>query len=118
MDGDPLNDIGKPVFEHSGSETFVNAEVLLPQGEDLKKAKVCGRHVGDTGQLTGEYNVNPLLNSILYDVDFGGGAIKQYTANTIAQNIYATVDKDGCAQLVLDSIMDHAKDDRAVDKAD
>ena len=118
MDGDPLNDISNPIFEHSGSDTFVNAEVLLPLGEDLKKAKVCGRHVGDTGQMTVEYNINPLLNSILYDVDFGDGAIKQYTANTIAQNIHSMVDKDGRAQLVLDSIMDHAKDDRAIDKAD
>ena len=68
--------------------------------------------------MTVEYNVNPLLNSILYDVDFGDGDIKQHAANTIAQNIYSMVDKDGCAQLVLDSTVDHARDDRAIDKAD
>ena len=72
----PLDDVGKPVFEHSGRDIFVNAEVLLPQGEDFRKAEVCGRHVGYEGQVIGKYNVNPLMNYILYDIDFGDGTIK------------------------------------------
>ena len=31
LDDDPMSDDGKPIYEHSASDTLVNAEVLLPQ---------------------------------------------------------------------------------------
>ena len=41
------------------------------------------------------YNENPLLNSIIYDVEFPDGQIKEYAANVIAQNMYSQVDSEG-----------------------
>ena len=95
IDGDPVNKDGTPVFEHSLSDTLINAEVLLPQGEELAKCKVKGRHVGPNGEVTGQFHKNPLLNSIVYDVEFPDGAIQEYSANIIAQNMYSTLDEDG-----------------------
>ena len=83
VDGDPVNKDGTPVFEHSLSNTLINADVLLPQGEELAKCKVKGRHVGPNGEVTGQFHKNPLLNSIVYDVEFPDGAIQEYTLQTL-----------------------------------
>jgi hypothetical protein len=96
---------------------MINAKVLLPQREILKSAKVKGRNKDSDGNITGTYNSNPLLNSLLYDVEFPDSAIRQYVANTIAQNMYAQVDSEGFSTSILESIFDHAKDENAVPKS-
>ncbi len=40
VDEDHVDQNGTPVFENSFSDTLINAEVLLPQGEDLQNAQV------------------------------------------------------------------------------
>ena len=64
----------------------------------------------DAGQILGAYDYNPILNSIFYYVIFLEGAMKQYSANVIAESIYYTVNGDGNSQHVLESILDHSKD--------
>ena len=44
---------------------------LLPQGEEMKSAKVVRRTTDDNGDIIGQYNENPLLNTLLYDVEGG-----------------------------------------------
>jgi hypothetical protein len=46
------------------------------------------------------------------------GTIERYTANVIAENLYSQCDSEGCQFLVLDEIIDHAKDNTAVTIAD
>ena len=119
LDSDPLDPVDeKPIFEHSLHDTLVNAEVLLPQGEEMQHAKVKRHKVDDNGQVVGTYDPHPVLNSIIYDVEFPDGTVKEYSANVIAQNIYAAMDVEGREQHVLDSILDHAKDATAVSMND
>ena len=118
IDGDPIEPDGTAVFENSRSDTLINAEVLLPQGEDIITAKVKGRHVTENGEVVGKYNTNPTLNSIIYDVSFPNGAVKQYAANTIAEALYSTTDNEGHSKAVLDCILEHSKNDRAISKTD
>ena len=106
-----------PVFENSRGDTLINAVVLTPHGEELTKAKVKGRHVNN-GQILGKYNFNYTLNSIIYDVLFPNGSLKQCAAITIAESLYSTLDSEGHSEAVLYCILEHAKDDRAIDKAD
>ena len=40
------------------------------------------------GNIVGTYDDNPILNTIVYDVEFPDGAVKQYAANVIAENMY------------------------------
>jgi hypothetical protein len=118
LPNDPVDASGKAVFEQPFYDAMINAEVLLPQGEKMTSAKVKGRHKNSDGDITGTYDSNPLLNSMLYDVEFEDGAIKQYAANTIAQNMYAQVDADGYSTSILESIVDYAKDENAIPKSD
>ena len=47
------------------------------------------------GQTTGSYEKNTMLNSIIYEVEFEDGHIKEYSANTIAENMLTQVYFDG-----------------------
>ena len=119
VDGDPIDPSNnRATFEHSLSDTLIGAEVLLPQGEDFKAARVKGRHTDANGKVVGTFHDNPLLNSLVYDVEFPDGTIREYSANVIAQNMYSSLDENGFSKLLLDCILQHQKDDSAVDKAD
>ena len=118
IDGDPLDSDGTLAYEHSLRDTLINAEVLLPQGEKMQNARVKGRHLNHNGQVVGTFDENPFLNSIIYDVEFPDGNIREYAANVIAQNIMATVDINGYSQLHLNEIMSHSSTDAAVNKRD
>ena len=115
---DPVDKLGIALSEKPFSDVLINAEVLLGQGESLQHAKVKGRTRTLDGNTVGTYDKNPMLNSILYDVEFPDGAIQQYAANTIAQNLYSSVDEDGYSTSQVDTILDHAKDSTAVAKQD
>jgi hypothetical protein len=70
------------------------------------------------GNLVGRLHTNPLLNTRLYEVTFADGTVQDYTANKIAEAIYAEVDEEGNKYLLLDAIIDHRRDKTAMDKAD
>ena len=40
----------------------------------------------------GKNSDNPILNTLMYDVELPDGTIRLYTANVIADNIYAQID--------------------------
>lgn len=109
-DEDPVTADGKAVYDQPFSDLLLNAEVILPQGEEFKSAKVVGRSKDSNGDIIGEYNSNPLLNSLVYDVEFNDGTVRSYGANVIAQNMYQQLDNDGHAHFTLDCIVDHHVD--------
>ena len=115
MDLDPTDWDGVATFEHSLRDTLVNAEVLPPQDDKIKKGKVKQIHKGPDGKVTGIFNKNPLLNSIIYDVEFPDGTIREYAANIIAENIYSSLDELRHQQQILDCIVNHNSDGRAIE---
>ena len=72
----------------------MNAEVLLPQGEEKRLAKVINRSVNSDGKAIGNYDELPVLNTMLYDVQFPDRSIKLHSANLIAENILMQADGD------------------------
>ena len=117
-DDDPIDNDGVAVNDKPLSDVLIHAEVLLPHGEELQHAKVKKRSKNLNGDVVGEYHENPLLNSILYDVEFPDGAVKQYAANIIAENMYAQVDSNGHHEYSLDAIIEHSSDGAAIKKED
>ena len=113
---DPVDFNGTPVMEQPYYDCLINAEVLLPQGEKMHEAKVVGRVKGNDGRVVGTYNENPFLNSVVYDVEFPDGAVKQYAANIIAENMLSQVDLEGYHHKMLESILDYGTDGHAVSK--
>ena len=39
------------------------------------------------GLIADKYDDNPALNSIVYDVEFPDGTVKEYSANVVAENM-------------------------------
>ena len=53
IDGDHGDTNFNPAFKYSGSNIFINDEVLLPQGGELNALKVKSHHVSEGGRLFG-----------------------------------------------------------------
>ena len=117
-DNDPVDDRGVSIFEKPITDLWINAELNLPQGEEMRKAKVIGRSKNKNGEVIGTYDANPILNTTIYDVEFPDGEIREYAANVIAENLYSQVDIEGHSVQVLDAIIDFKKDGNAFEKAD
>ena len=71
------------------------------------------RHVTEDGRTLGNHHENPLLNSIIYDVEFQDGRVREYGANIIAEAMYSTIDPNGHRSCKLDCIFNHQSDKRA-----
>ena len=59
-----------------------------------------------------------MLDTRIYDVLFPDSAVRQYSANSIAENIYNQVDQEGDTMALLDTIIDHRRDKSAIRIAD
>jgi Golgi nucleoside diphosphatase len=66
------------------------------------------------GNPIGKANSNPLLDARLHEVEFPDGDIREHAANVIAESICSQVDDEGRHHLLLDSLVDHIKDDTAI----
>eukprot|EP00956_Cyclotella_meneghiniana_P034439 scaffold104886_cov86-Cyclotella_meneghiniana.AAC.1 len=115
-EADIIDSTGKPVNQQSTADLLINAEVLLPQGEKDMMAKVVRRVVDQNGKAIGTYNENPVLNTMVYECEFPDGAVKEYAANVIAENILKQVDSMGRQSHVMDGIVGHRKTAQAITK--
>ena len=95
---------------------MIASEVVIPHGESEDLARVIRRSVDKYGNVFGNYNKSPTINTGIYDVEFQDRVIKPYSANCFAQNILNKVDNDGCHSQILGSISDYSKDGSAVAK--
>ena len=99
-------------------DQYLTAEVLLPHGGEMLKAKVVGRKKDANGNPMGKRNNNPLLDSRTYEVEFPDGSTDAFTANLIAENILSQVDAEGKSYAIISEIVDHRKNGDALSKDD
>jgi len=99
-------------------DEYLMAEVLLPHGGNVLKAKVVGRKRDADGKEIGTRALNPILDTRKYKVEFPDGSTDVFTANVIAENLFSQVDDEGCSQVLMDEIIDHRSNGLAVSKDD
>jgi hypothetical protein len=99
-------------------DQLLTAEVLLPQGDQMKMGHVTGYKRDQNGNPIGRSHVNPLLNSRMYQVEFTDGTRQDYAANMIAEAIYSQVDDEGNKLLLFNDVIAHRKNKKAVKKQD
>jgi hypothetical protein len=73
--------------------------------------KVWRRVLGPDGKVMGSYYDNPFLNSIVYEVEFPDGQVKEYAANMIAENMLSQVDYEGYSTTLMAGIIGYKKDE-------
>ena len=76
--------------------------------------KVVQQSVGSDKKIIGSFLKNSVLNSLLYEVEFMDGAIKQYSENLIAKKILMNADSSGYNNHTLAGILISRKDDTAL----
>ena len=80
------------------------------------KASVTKRTVDEDGNPIGSGNNNLILDQRKYKIEFLDGIIQVVPANIIVENLLSQVDEKGHRQLLLTEIIDHRKDDTAIER--
>ena len=114
LEADLTDASGKPINQQSMNGILINAELRLPVGDHEELARVIRRSIGPDGKIVGEFNDNPLLNTLIYEVEFPDGQIKRYLANVITENILQQVDSSGYHSHTLSGVIDARKDKSAL----
>ncbi len=115
---DVIDANGRLLNQQPVYDLMINAEVSLQKDGELQHGTVKRRSLGPDGRTCGTYDTNPILNSVIYDVEFSDGQVREYSANLIAENMFAQIDDEGYVTPLLDGIIDAKSDSNAVTKSD
>ena len=108
---DDVDGAGKLINQQPMYDKILNAEVQFQHNGQMSSGKVTQRALGPDGRTVGTYDENPILNSVVYDVEFPDGQIKEYAANVIAESMLTQVDSDGYSSPLMEGIVDFEKDE-------
>ena len=100
------------------ADNYIGAEVLLPVGGQQMSGTVKQRMCGQDEDLHGKAHVNPILDTRTYKVEFTDGSMAEYSANVIAENMWAQCDLEGNQHLLMDSIVGYRMNAQAVSITD
>ena len=117
-EADAIDARGSSINQQSVADLLINAEVLLPQGEAQQMAKVVRQSIDRDVNIIGDLDKTPSLHSLVYNVEFPDGTVKQYAANVIAENLLSHVDTNGYHSQELDNILVHEKMGNALSSKD
>ena len=110
--------LDKQVPTPEANDNLVNTSIMLPRGDKESRGRVVSRKRDADGQPIGRANTNPILDTREYLIEFDDGEVTELTANVIAQSMFASCDDDGNEYLLMDSIVDHQKNDKALTHSD
>jgi hypothetical protein len=104
--------------EEEAMDKYLNMELRMgARTDDERWGQVIKHAKGIGGEPVSCAHTNPFFDTREYEVEFINGTIEQYAVNVIAENMYAQVNDKGNMFQLLDEIMDHKKDDTAIDIA-
>jgi hypothetical protein len=94
-------------------DKYIGAELSLPdrKGSNLM-AKVMKKVIN--ADMNDGNNYNPMIDESVYEVTFSDGTTEELAANVIAENMYSNVDSKGHHYKLMHEIMDHKKDNLAI----
>jgi hypothetical protein len=99
-------------------DKYLNMELRMGAGmDDERWGRVIKRAKSIGGEPVGRDHANPFFDTRQYKVKFTNGTVERYAVNVIAKNMYAQVNDEGNMFQLFDEIMDHKKDDMAIEIA-
>jgi hypothetical protein len=99
-------------------DQYVEAHVRVPIGDEIRSGKVSRVKRDLDSTVRGRANTNSMLDTITYIIKFPDGRSDEYTANVIAENMYAQCDTEGRQYNLMEGIFDHNTDGHDVERAD
>ena len=99
-------------------DTYLNMELALPRGDGSEPVftHVKKRLRDSNGLPIGTSNENPILERLVYEVEYQDGHKESMTADAIAQNLLAQVNAEGNRHGLVDEIFDHRTDGTEIKK--
>jgi hypothetical protein len=95
-------------------DQYVGASVWVTLGDEILAGRVVGCKRELDGTLLGLPNTRPMLDTRTYEIEFPEGLTDEYTANVIAQNMYAQYDEEVNQLNLMEGIVDHRNDGHTV----
>ena len=84
----------------------------------MKKVELVGWSNDNNGNILDKCDSNPILNTVVYDVNFPDDTIREYRTNLIVDNMYSQVYYEDFSHSILSGILDFSKDTTSVQKGD
>jgi hypothetical protein len=94
-------------------DQYVGTHVRVPIGDEIRSGKVVRRERELDGTVRVRANANPMVDTRAYEIEFPDGRSDEYTANVIAENMYAQCDIEGRQYNIMKGIIDHRTDGHA-----
>ena len=92
-------------------DTYLNMELALPRDEPGPESACVTKRLRDHNVLPiGTANQNPILDIIMYEVEYQDGHKASLSDNEIAQNMFAQVDEECNRHILFQEIVDHRVD--------
>ena len=91
-------------------DQYIGAEIMLPGRDKMARDYVVLWSHDTGGNIIGSAHANPIMDTILYQVEFAGGKITELTAELM----YTQCNADGNEYLHLDALVDYCKDNKAI----
>ena len=101
-------------YDADTTDTYLNADVVMPRGGDFERGKVIRRSKGPDMNPIGKANRNPILDTRSYEIQFEDGEVSTYQANMIAEHMSSRCDDEGHELMLMHEIIDHRKNGDAI----
>ena len=71
------------------NDKHIGMEVQLPFQGEMRKWRIVKRKRNENNELIETAYENSILDTRIYEVDFGDGSYQDYTTNLIIENLYS-----------------------------
>ena len=87
---------------------------MLPRGNRYARGKLIVWEIDAYGNAVGRTNNNPILDTREYCLEFDDGEVNELMVKMISESMYAECDDSINEYLMMDSIVDYRKSDKAI----
>ena len=84
----------------------INVKIALQLDKKVVTGGVKHQYLVPEGKILGRYGGNPILNSMIYEVEFPDSQVKDYVENVIPDIMISKVDYEGYSVTLINSIVD------------
>jgi hypothetical protein len=82
-------------FTPDTMDKYIAEQANLPKNNDcLVSCKVIGSNRDSSGTPIGRAHSNPIIDTRVYEVEFGDGHVEEFAANVISELMYSQADDE------------------------
>ena len=90
----------------------------MPHQDELWNSRILRQSLYPTSRSVGIYHKNPILNTLVYAVEFPDRNVIEYSVNVISEKLLSQVDDEGFTLNIFNSILEYTKYYSAIENKD